>query len=213
MVEFYGNKATEFGGALHISNVVFMGNTMVIFENNEAELNGGALYTDNSCIIVQRNSTVAFITNSAENGGALFAYSSTLLVSGYSNVTFYKNNAAQDGGAIYFNKQINTSFNNASTVTLISNTAINRGGAIYSKITSNTKYFNISEINFSSGNTATVAGYLLHIDVPKSCNSSCLNDRILGISNETLYQYKRVATSPVALKINYMILLSALAII
>ena len=201
VVEFYINKATEFGGALHISNVVFKGNTMVIFENNEAELNGGAMYTDNSSIKVWQNSTVAFITNSAENGGALFASSSTLLISGYSNVTFYKNNAAQDGGAIYFNDQINANFNNTSIVTLISNTAFNRGGAIYSKITSNAKYFNISEINFSSGNTATVAGSLLYIDLPKSCNSSCLNDRILGISNETLYPDKRVATSPVTLKL------------
>ena len=205
VVEFYNNKVTGLGGALHISDVVFKDNTMVIFKNNEAELNGGALCTENSNIIVQENSTVAFITNSAENGGALFAYSAILLVSGYSNVTFYKNNAAQDGGAIYFNDQISANFNNTSTVTLISNTAINRGGAIYSKITPNTKYFNISEIKFSSDNRAIVAGSLLYIELSKSCNSSCLNDRILGISNETLYQDvsdERVATSPATLKLH-----------
>ena len=199
-VQFDSNQAT-LGGALHISNLTFQGNTAVRFENNEAKLNGGALYSDNSSITVKQKSTITFTNNSAENGGAVFATASTLLVSEYSNVTFYMNNAERDGGAIYFNDQINTSFKNSSTVTLISNSANNRGGAIYSKITQNTKYFNISEIYLSSDNTATVAGNLLYIDVLESCNSSCLNDRILGINNETYLSDKRVSTSPGILKL------------
>ena len=117
---------------------------------------------------------------------------------------FYKNTATQDGGAIFFNSQINTTFKNSSTVTLISNAANSRGGAIYSKITQNTKYFNISEINKFNYNAARVAGNLLYIDVPKSCNSSCLAERIVGISNEILYQGlsdQNVATSPKTLKL------------
>ena len=201
-VQFDGNQAT-FGGALHISNLTFQGNTAVRFENNEAELNGGALCSDkfNSSITVKQKSTITFTNNKAENGGAIYVTASTLLVSEYSNVTFDKNNAKQDGGAIYFHNQINASFKNSSTVTLISNSANNRGGAIYSKITQNTKYFNISEIYLSSYNTATVAGNLLYIDVPETCNSSCLNDRILGINNETYLSDKRVSTSPGILKL------------
>ena len=195
-VQFDNNKAT-FGGALHISNLKFQGNTAVRFKNNEAELNGGALYSDNSSIAVKHKSAITFTNNKAENGGAIFATASTLLVSEYSNVTFDKNAAKQDGGAIYFNNQISANFKSSSIVTLISNKANNRGGAIYSKITPDTKYFNISEI-FLGDNTAAMAGHL-YIDVPESCNSSCLDDRILGISNEALD--KRVFTSPGMLKL------------
>ena len=203
VVLFDSNMAT-LGGALHISNLTFKENTAVRFTNNEALLNGGALYSGSS-ITMKQESTITFTNNSAENGGAIFASSSTLLVSEYSNVTFYKNNAERDGGAIYFHNQVDASFTNSSTVTLISNHANNSGGAIYSKITPDTKYFNVSEIYLSSDNTATVIGNLLYIDVSKSCNSSCLNDRILGISNETPYQdlsHKKVSTSPRTLKLH-----------
>ena len=203
-VQFDSNKAT-LGGALHISNLKFQGNTAVTFKNNEAELNGGALYSDDSSIAVKHKSTITFTNNKAENGGAIFATASTLLISEYSNMTFKRNTAKQDGGSIYFHNQINANIKSSSTVTLISNKANNRGGAIYSKITPDTKYFNISEI-FLGDNTATVAGHLLYIDVSKSCNSSCLNDRILGISNGALYQDlpdKRVSTSPRMLKLHH----------
>ena len=202
-VQFDSNKAT-LGGALHISNLKFQGNTTVTLKNNEAELNGGALYSDNSSIAVKHKSTITFTNNKAENGGAIFVTASTLLVSEYSNVTFYQNIADRDGGAIYFRNQIIASFKYSSTVTLISNAANNSGGALYNEITPNTKYFNISEIHLISDNAATVAGSLLYIDVSKSCNKSSLNDRILGINNGALYQDlpdKRVSTSPRMLKL------------
>ena len=204
-VHFHNNKAT-LGGALHVSSITFKENTVVIFTNNEAITNGGAIYSDNSEISVKQNSVIIFISNSAENGGAVYASASTLLVSEYSNVTFDENIARQNGGAIYFNNQINANFNNSSVVTLASNTANNHGGAIYSKITQNTTYFNISEINDSvyRNNTAGVAGNLLYIDVPKSCNNSCLTDRIVGVGNQILYQgtlAKNIATSPKILQL------------
>ena len=195
---FDNNKAI-LGGALHTANIAFKGNTAVTFENNEAELNGGALYSYNSNISVTQNSVITFTNNSAENGGAVFASASILLVSEYSTVTFDMNTARQDGGAIYFNDQINARFKNSSTVTLTSNTANNRAGALYSKITQNTKYFNISEINFRD-NTAGVAGNLLYIEIPKSCNSSCLTNRVIGISNEILSD-EYITTTPKILKL------------
>ena len=153
---------------------------------------------------MKQKSKIIFTNNSTKNGGAVFASAATLLVSEYSNMTFDKNTARQDGGAIYFNDQlINVRFMNSSAVTLISNTANNLGGAIYSKITQNTKYFNISEIDFSD-NTAGVAGSILYVDVSQSCNSSCLANRIVWSSNETLYQGsldKNIATSPKILKL------------
>ena len=118
---------------------------------------------------------------------------------------FRKNIARQSGGAIYFNDQIHASFSNSSVVTMTSNFANNHGGAIYNKITQNTKYFNISEIKFSSDNTAGVTGNLLYIDVPESCNNSCLTDRVVGVSYHTLYQGsldKNISTSPKILKFN-----------
>ena len=203
-VQFNNNKAT-LGGALHVSRTTFKENTAVIFENNDAITNGGAIYSGNSSITIKQNSTIIFISNEAENGGAVFATSSSLLVSEYSNLIFCKNVARQNGGAIYFNNQIYASFSNSSAVTMTSNFANNHGGAIYNKITQNTNYFNISEIKVSSDNTAGVAGSLLYIDVPKSCSNSCLTDRIVGVSNHTLYQGtldKNIATSPQILEFN-----------
>ena len=205
-VQFENNNAT-IGGALHVSNVTFKGNTMVTFNKNGAALNGGAVYSFNCSITMVQNSAISFTKNDAENGGAIFISTSTLLVLEHSNVTFYKNIAEQDGGAIYFNELVSAKFKNSSIVTLTSNIAENHGGAIYNRITRNTKYFNISEVNFSN-NTAKVAGNFLYVDVPKSCNSSCLTDRIVGISNKYLQDIndpvgKKIASSPDILKFHY----------
>ena len=125
--------------------------------------------------MVKQKSTINFIQNSAENGGAVFT--SALLVSEQSNVTFNKNTAGQDGSAIHSNNLNNIIFDNSSTVTFMFNIADDYGGIIYSKISRNTKYLSISnEINFSD-NTAGIVGNLLYIDIQKSCNVSCLNDR------------------------------------
>ena len=201
-IRFTSNEAL-LGGAAYITYITFMGNTAIMFNNNRAVLNGGALYSDHSSIIVKQKPTLEFTQNSAENGGAIFT--STLLVSEYSVVTFHSNSAEQDGGAIYLNDEGGLIFDNSSTVTLISNTADHYGGAIYSNITQNTKYFNISKINFS-GNTANAAGNLMYIDVPKSCDASCLTDRIVGISNGTIHNSlleKKIATSPSTLKLQH----------
>ena len=203
-VQFRNNKAT-LGGALYGSCITFKENTTVTFKNNEVITNGGAIYSDNSNISAKQNSVIVFTNNSAENGGAVYASASTLLVSEYSNLKFHKNRAGQNGGAIYFNNLINASFDDFSVVTWTSNFANNYGGAIYSKITQHTKYFNISEISGSSDNTAGVAGNFLYIDVPKSCNSNCLSDRMIGVSNHALYYRpldKNISTSPKILEFN-----------
>ena len=122
-----------------------------------------------------------------------------------STVVFNNNQASADGGAIYFNNQINVLLENSSTVTLSSNTADNYGGAIYSTITQTARYFNISEIKYSD-NRAGVAGNLFYIEVPYSCNASCLTDSTVGISNDILWHSlsdRLIATSPNILKLHY----------
>ena len=196
-VQFDDNRATTLGGALHGINLTFEGNTTVAFKGNEAILNGGALYSRNSSIAMNQNSAVMFITNSATNGGAVFISASALMISEHSNVTFDGNVAGQDGGAIYLDEQVDAIFNTSSSVIAFSsNIADSNGGAIYSKITRNKKYFNISEIHFSN-NVARIAGNLLYIDVIKSCNGSCLADRMAGISPSD----KEISTSPSLLKL------------
>ena len=196
-VHFDNNKATTLGGALHASELTFEGSSTVAFKENEAILNGGALYSINSSIIVNQNSTVMFITNTAASGGAVFISACSLMVLEHSNVTFDNNIAGKDGGAIYLSNQVDAVFNTSSAeVTFNSNIADNNGGAIYSKITRNQKYFNISEIHFSN-NVARTAGNLLYIDVTKSCNGSCLADRMAGISRSD----KEISTSPNLLKL------------
>ena len=198
IVQFVNNSATTLGGALHASDVKFEGSTTVTYKGNEAEINGGALYSINSIVTIKENSTVKFITNSAENGGALFISVSTLLISELSSVIFDQNIAGQDGGAIYFNDQVNAIFKNSSIITFTYNIADNHGGAVYSKITQDKKYFNISEFEFSN-NVARVAGNLLYIDIAESCNGSCLTERMSGISPSD----KDISTSPNLLKLYF----------
>ena len=196
MVQFNNNRAATLGGALHAFNLTFEGSTIIVFNENEAKLNGGALYSKNSSVTMKQNSTVTFITNSATNGGAVFISASTLMISQHSYVTFDNNIAGQDGGAIHLDDQVNVVFNTSSVITFSSNIADSNGGAIYSKITRNKEYFNISEIHFSN-NVARIAGNLLYIDVTKSCNGSCLADRMAGISPSD----KEISTSPNLLKL------------
>ena len=203
----FDNNIATFGGALYISkfNVTFKENTVVTFNNNKAELNGGALYSEFSSITLKQTSTIIFTDNSAKNGGATYISTSTVLIAGYSNMLIKNNIAKQNGGAIHFNELISAMITGSSTITVASNAADNCGGGVYFKVTQNTKYFNFSDINFGN-NTARVAGDLVYIDVPKSCNASCLTNRVVGIGNEIL-QYsptgKKVATSPRILKLHY----------
>ena len=209
-VTINNNKASYDGGAFIIwynSDVTFKGYTTVAINNNQA-INGGAIHTHLKCsAIFHGSSLVRFDNNTAsDDGGALHANKNcSVKVKGNSTIIFNYNQALGDGGAIYLNNQINVLLENSSTIILTSNTADNYGGAIYSTITQITKYFTIKELKFSH-NRAKEAGNLLYIDVPKSCNASCLTDINVGISNNSLWHSqsdKLIATSPKALKLHY----------
>ena len=209
-VTINNNIASYDGGAFNIgynSDVTCKGNTTVAINNNQAN-NGGAMHTQlMSSTIFNGNSVVTFDNNAATaDGGALNANNNcSVKVKGNSTIIFNNNQASVDGGAIYFNNQINVLLQNSSTVTLSSNTADNNGGGIYSTITQTTRYFNISEIKYSD-NRAGVAGNLLYIEVPKSCNASCLTDSTIGINNDILWHSlsnRLIATSPNTLTLHY----------
>ena len=198
IVKLNNNSAKTLGGALCIVNVTFDGNTTVSLNSNQAVLNGGALYVYNGDITIKQKSTVRFINNSAKNGGALFISASSLLVSDNSHVIFDRNIVEEDGGAIYFDDHVLAVFKNSSTITFSFNVADNHGGAVFSKITQSIKYLNINKINFTK-NAARLAGNILYIDVAKSCNGSCLSDRMVGIRPSD----KEISTSPNILKLYY----------
>ena len=209
-VTINNNIASYDGGAfiiLYNSDVIFKENTIAAINNNQA-INGGAIHTQlKSSAMFNGNSVVTFDNNTASaDGGALHANNNcSVKVKGNSTIVFSNNQASGDGGAIYFKNQINVLLENFSTVTLSSNTADNYGGAIYSTITKIAKYFTINKFKFIH-NRAKQAGNLLYIEVPKSCNASCLTDINVGISNNSFWHSlsdRLIATSPNTLTLHY----------
>ena len=209
-VTINNNIASYDGGAFNIwynSDATFKGNTIAAINNNQA-INGGAIHTEqNSSVIFNGHCVVTFDNNIAStDGGALNANNNcSVNMKGNSTIIFNDNQAIGDGGAIYLNNLINILLENSSTVILTSNTADKYGGAIYSKITQLAKYFTITEFKFDH-NRAREAGNLLYIDVPKSCNASCLTDINVGITNDMLWNSlsdRLIVTSPNALKLHY----------
>ena len=195
--QFDNNKADTLGGAIHVSNLTFNGNTIVKFNNNEAGY-GGGVFSHNLTITMKKASTMTFINNSADNGGAIFISASILLITEHTNVTFLNNTAEKDGGAIYLDEYTDALFENSSMTTLTCNAADNHGEAIYTKIAQSTNFFNLSVTKFSN-NTAGMAGNSLYIDVVMSCNDSCFADRVTGI----IPSDKEVITSPNKIQLHY----------
>jgi len=99
---FTGNKAVNgHGGAIYADadpvTINFAGTA--IFENNQASLNGGALFLENSSVTFANSAD--FESNTAtQNGGAMYIGFGTTVNAG--NVTFNNNTAVNGlGGAVY----------------------------------------------------------------------------------------------------------------
>ena len=205
-VEFNNNKAIQNGGGMYLeanSDVTIEGNLSAEFSNNEAVL-GGAMYVYNeSYVINAENSTTTFSMNNAKMGGGIFASTSSISFTGNSTINFYNNKAWQDGGAIYLNNQFSIAFNDKAKLTFSYNTATDYGGAIYSKLAESNMNFNTTNFKFHD-NYAKTASKSVFINVPISCNSSCLRNSIIGISTETLQHSqlnKHITTSPSKLQL------------
>ena len=201
-VTFYDNKATHNDGAIFLqknSNITFEGNITVKFHNNEATLGGGAIdCNSNSDITFKTSPQITFIQNIAKLGGAIYTVMSNITIGDNSELVFTDNIALQDGGAIFLDKQFKVSLKDDAEITFSYNTATDYGGAIYSRVDQSMINFNITNINFDN-NHARTAGSSVFINVPTLCNSSCLNNSVLGVTEGNLKHSqlnKHITTSP-----------------
>ncbi|XP_065894045.1 putative leucine-rich repeat-containing protein DDB_G0281931 isoform X2 [Dysidea avara] len=187
-VTFLNNKAEQHGGAIHcdrFSDIYLKENISVMFTGNTAE-RGGAISIIQSSITLTSNVSATFEMNSAENGGAISIQQSILTFSEKSISQFISNTAKGNGGAIHLSSNYTTTFKNDTTVNFFYNSA-QYGGAIYSELLQNDEsklIFNTEEIGLYNNTALTEAD--IYIDVPKSCDETCLDNSIVGINKTSL---------------------------
>ena len=197
-VIFDNNKATQNGGAMYlqkVSNVTFEEAPIVEFYNNEATLGGAINCNSNSNITSKGNPSIIFSQNSAKLGGAIYIVMSNITITDYSELKFTYNTALQDGGAMFLDEQYEIIFTCDAVITFSFNTASDYGGAIYSRVDESTINFNVTNIHFDN-NHARTAGSSVFINVPTLCNSSCLHNSILGVNEDNNELSKHITTSP-----------------
>ena len=197
-VTFDNNTATN-GGSLYLhteSDVIFKRYSYIAFYNNTAGSNGGAMYSyGNSHITVIEFTNINFTQNVAKTGDAIHVTTCDLTISGTANLTFNNNEAVHEGGAIYLSDQTHVLFDKNVDVTLSGNSA-DYGAGVYNDLTKNTTIvFNAKEL-IHYNNTARVAGNLMYLHVPPSCDSRCLDERIVIPSGSDLDVANFVATPP-----------------
>ena len=184
------------GGAFYFSNYIkIKGTSMVSFYNNIARQDGGAGYLNShSIFILEENSKISFDNNKAFNGGAIcINMMAKLLFKENSTSLFHNNLAAEGGGAIKVLNNSSVTLKDSISIKFTNNSA-QYGGAIFLDTTTvmvDNSYDNY--INFKS-NFARILGNSVYQHVAELCNSSCLYNRITGLSN------KLIVTPPNKLK-------------
>ena len=140
---FYGNRASQDGGALYMESGSTSTVTDCTFSGNAAD-SGAAIYNNGSATLIQR---CFFEANFAvlQNGGAIFTLNSPFPE--VDGCTFFKNKAGDRGGGIYATNNVRV-----TACTFIENEAADGGGifAIGSEPV-------VTNCTFS-GNTASVNG-------------------------------------------------------
>ena len=131
---FHGNHADQYGGAIGVhsgSNVKFDGKLMsATFDNNNAGMNGGAIYGVHTDIAFNGKKLVEFVRNNAgDSGGGIHGKNSNIF-DGNMSVTFVNNCANNDGSAMYAVNS-NITFDGDVSVMFHDNCKANRGGAFY----------------------------------------------------------------------------------
>ena len=197
-VTFDNNTASN-GGSLYLhteSDVIFKGHSYITFYNNTAGTNGGAMYSyGNSHITVIEFTNINFIHNVAKTGGAIHATTCDLTISGTANLTFNNNEAVHQGGAVYLSDRTHLLFDKNVDITLTGNSA-DYGAGVYNDLAKNTTIvFNAKELSHYN-NTARVAGNLMYVHIPPSCDDKCLEERIVIPSGSDLDVANFVATPP-----------------
>ena len=196
-ITFYHNRAI-FGGAILTndhSNITLIGNSMLIFVSNEATQSGGAAYFNySSSFIIKVNAMVIFDYNKALEGGAVYINGKTKFTIKDNSTAYFNDNVGTvSGGAVKVLNDSSITLKDHISIKFINNNA-QYGGAIFLDTTAvmvNSSYKKC--INFTN-NIAKALGNSIYQEAAKSCNNSCLSDRLVGISN------KFVATPPNELK-------------
>ena len=157
------------GAPLYISNTALYCEGAVLFEHNMAT-NGAAIFSTNSTIVLESNSTFSFSNNFVNaSGGALFLNHSKVYFKD-NTVTRFRNNSAQShGGALALSRSI-VSFCEHSVVILQDNKAGIRGGALYCETSSalfkgnSIASFNKNNANFGGAICSSSYSVLLFSD-------------------------------------------------
>ena len=196
-IAFQYNRAFHGGAILtnNHSNIVLTGNSALSFDGNQATHDGGAGYFNySSNFIIKENANIIFHYNKAFQGRAVcIKAKSKFTVKGNSTALFYNNLATVGGGAVKVLNNSKVTLNDRIIVKFINNNA-QYGGAIFLDATAVMVNNSFSKcINFI-GNIAKVSGNSVYQDAAQFCNSSCLLNRMTGISSVF------VATPPNELK-------------
>ncbi len=165
--EFKSNTVTDYGAAINNCGVVNV--TSLVFENNTADLRGGAIYNDAGGQIISETAqfksnkalefggasynggtmefkTSTFTDNRAAFGGAVYNNNGSTVTS--ENAEFSQNKATQKGGAIYNLSTLDFGSKSilvSSDVSFRENEATESGGAIYN---GSSVVVNLKGINF-----------------------------------------------------------------
>ena len=118
---------------MNSSNTVFKETSEVMFTKNIAIHSSGAAFSVyNASITFKGNSIVVFYDNQAKgNGGAICFFVKSLMVITENSSVAFDNNRAQVGGAIHFSNQSNYTINDHSLVSFSCNSAVKSGGSIF----------------------------------------------------------------------------------
>ena len=190
-VTFNNNKAGQNGGAIYsynICQIIFKENSTSKFVNNNAKYNGGAtLGSQLSSMIFEGNSTITFDNNTANNGGAICVSNKTnIIVEGSTTALFNYNVATEGGGAIEVANKSSILLKDDININFANNCA-EYGGAIFlDKFTVMINSSNDERSIQFQNNKAKFKGNSVYLDITESCNSSCLNSKIIDIKNDLI---------------------------
>ena len=121
----FKNNEAEIGTGLYVSNhstVTFGENSTIKFISNTADHYGAAIFLDNnSSVVFDKNSSVNFSDNYATNGTVYSKDSSVVLFKGICKVTFNSNKARLYGAAILSSENSQITFTGNSSVNFNNN--------------------------------------------------------------------------------------------
>ena len=196
-VRFENNWALYRGAVLSqdMSNIILSGESNLSFVNNEAKQNEDAGHFYSHCnFTVKENVRILFTHNKVLHGGAVCINDKAKLVFKENSIAlFYINFAIVGRGAIKVLNNSSITLEDFIHINLTRNT-VQYGGAIFLDTTA-VMVINGDQkcLDFKS-NFAKFSGNSVYQDLAGSCNSSYLNNRIVGISNDL------IATLPNPLK-------------